>query len=307
MPDMSHVLNALLPVFILIALGFALRQHIFKSDNFWKPIEQITYYILFPALIVSNMAETEVHWNVVFPVLSVLAAATLIISALVMLIRNRFCDNGAGYTSVFQGSIRFNTYVGLSAAAALYGKTGVTLLAVIIALMIPLVNLLSVYTITRYGANGRTSFNEIARELATNPLIIGSALGIAINLAGIPLPFGIRPSVDSLGKASLPLGLLAVGSGLNMRTVKGNIFPLFFPGILKLLLLPLLVWFGSRIAGLDTFTMSIGVLYAALPTAPSAFILARSLGGDHTLMARIITIQTVAASLTLPVFLMTLG
>lgn len=300
---MSVAIAALAPVFALIALGFLLKLLVFRTDSFWEPLEKLTYYVLFPALLVVSMAQARVSGPVILPTVAVLAATMLVVAGLLSLLRPMLPIDGPAFGSVVQGSIRFNTYVGLAAAAVLYGRPGTALLAVVLALMIPLSNVLSVIALTRHAGSGGPSWRGTLGELAVNPLIIASLIGLSLSLTHTRLPPLVAPVLDSLGKASLALGLLAVGAGLNIAGLASNGLALAISVALKLAISPLLAFLGCKAFGLDMLATAVAVLFAALPPAPSAFILTRRLGGDHGLMAGIITMHTILAALTLPVVL----
>lgn len=304
---MSPTFAALAPIFALIALGFALKRTVFRAEAFWEPIEKITYFVLFPVLLVVSMAQARVAGPVIGPLAGVLAGTMLAITLLLALLRPALRIGGPAFSSVAQGSIRFNTYVGLAAASALYGPPGVALLAIVLALMVPLSNILSVLALVRHAGAGGPGWRGTARELATNPLIVASLIGLTLSLTDTPLPPLIAPALESLGRASLALGLLAVGAGLNLGAVAAGRIGLVVSVVLKLLVSPLLAFYACRALGLGWLATAVGVLFAALPPAPTAFVLARRLGGDHALMAGIITVQTILAALTLPLILSLLG
>jgi hypothetical protein len=209
-------------------------------------------------------------------------------------------DNPA-FTSVFQGSIRFNTYVGLATAAALFGDQGVALAAIILAILIPLVNVLCVAALTHYVSGGSASGRDVVVSLVTNPLIIACAIGIVLNWSGIGLPWLSGSILEIFSRAALPLGLLTVGAGLDVRAVQTATMPVAVASVLKLLVVPLLAVLACRMLALGGDTATIVIMFAALPTAPSAYILAQQLGGDVKLMAGILTIQTMLAALTMAV------
>lgn len=303
---MGSIASGLVPVFILIFLGTGLRKFFFRDESFWRPLEQLAYYVLFPALLISHISEATVDWARVGPVLTVLIGSLCTVAVVLLLAKGVLGTDGAGFTSVFQGAVRFNSYVGLSVAGALHGKEGIAFLSVIMSFTIPLINLFCVSVLTRYGRSDSPTAWAILRDLALNPLILGSLAGLFLSLFQIPLPVLIRQALDILGKATLPLGLLAVGAGLRRSALTTDIAAQVSSAGLKLLVLPVLGWAGSRLLGLDQFATSMVVMFAALPTATSAFILARCMGGDYRLMAGIITTQTVAAALTLPLALMLL-
>ncbi len=300
---MDVTIAALSPVFSLIALGFALRRFAFPSAAFWDPIEKLTYYVLFPALLVVSMAKARVAGPVVLPTVGTLAAVMLAATVGLALIRPVLRLDGPAFSSVLQGSIRFNTYVGLAAASALYGPEGVALLAIVLALMVPLSNVLSVLALTRYAGSGSPGWAGTMRELATNPLIVASIIGLALSLTATPLPPVVALVLDSLGRASLAIGLVAVGAGLDIGATAAKRTGLIVSIVVKLILSPVLAWFGARLLGLDPLGTSIAVMFAALPPAPSAYVLARRLGGDHGLMAGIITVHTIVAAVSLPLIL----
>jgi predicted permease len=304
---MNATFAALAPVFALIALGFALRRLVFRSEAFWEPVEKLTYFVLFPALLVSSMAQARVAGPVIVPAVAVLAATMLAVAALLIVLRPALGLGGAAFSSVVQGSVRFNTYVGLAAASALYARPGVALLAVVLALMIPLANVLSVIVLIRHAGDGTSGWRGLVRELVTNPLIVASAVGLALSLSETPLPPPVAPVLEALGRASLALGLLAVGAGLSLGALAMGGVGLVASTALKLVLSPLLAYALCRLLGLEPLATAIAVLFAALPPAPSAFVLARRLGGDSGLMAAIITLHTVVAALSLPLILSLLG
>ena len=159
-------------------------------------------------------------------------------------------------------------------------------------------------SLARGGGLWRTSL-VVGKGILTNPLILACLLGLAMNLSGIGLPPVVGPLLESLGKAALPIGLLAVGAGLALDSLRGAGRPLVVSSVLKLVVLPLVALLGlGGLAlagvGLDEASRGVVILYTALPCSASAYVLARQMGGDAPLMATIITTQTLAAMATLP-------
>ncbi|MBI5163168.1 MAG: AEC family transporter [Magnetospirillum sp.] len=305
---MLTVIAALLPIFLLIALGWGLRHGEVLDPAFWIPAEKLTYFILFPALLLTNLAEARLGNLPVAALasaqaLGIVAMAALAVSARGMLRRPPFRLDGPAFTSVFQGVVRPNTYVGLAAAAGLWGAPGVTLTAICVAVAVPLVNLLSVVAVVRWAVDkGRTPprWSATLLPVMRNPLIAACLGGIALNASGIGLPPVIGPLLKILAQASLPLGLLAVGAGLDLRASAAAGPAVALTATVKLVLLPALVAVAGRVLGLDGLPLTVCAVYAGLPAAPNAYILARQLGGDFRLMAAIITATTVAAIASLP-------
>jgi predicted permease len=303
---MSSIVGALAPIFALIVMGWAFRVRGWLTDSFWVPAEKLTYYVLFPALLTANLAEARLDGLPVAAILGAQGGATLIMAAAAAALaanahRPPLRLDGAGASSLFQGIIRPNTYVGFAAAASLFGAQGVTLTALCVALVVPLVNLLSVIACLRWaGAKGaRRGWRGLAKPIITNPIILSCAVGIALNLSGIGLPPVAGPLLKILGQASLALGLLAVGAGLELRAVRaaGPAVAVVLVG--KLLLLPALVAALAWTMGVRGLPLAVAIVYSALPVAPNAYVLARQMGGDARLMAAIITLSTMVAAVTL--------
>jgi hypothetical protein len=300
------ILSALAPIFALIMLGWALRRFLWPAPEFWASIEVLTYYVFFPALLITTLAQARVTWAVL-PFLAVPIGATLAMGAATALVRPLLRLDGPAYTSMFQGTVRFNTYVGLAAASALFGTDGVALLALAIAVMIFPVNILSIAVLARHAqarqAGGTPGLSALTIEMIKNPLIISSVVGLSLGAIGISLPAVIGPVLDILAKAALPLGLIAVGAGLNFGMVAARGLAIGTSALLKLAAAPLLALAATRAIGLDSLAAAIAVLYMALPPAPTSYILARRLGGDTELMAAIITVHTLLAAVTVPIVL----
>ena len=211
------------------------------------------------------------------------------------------------FTSAFQGALRFNTYVGVAGAAALHGTPGATVAAVAVALMVPVVNVMCVASFIAAGTLGAGSLGRSLAALARNPLILGCLIGIGLNVSGIGLPGWSADTVELLGRAALPLGLVAVGVALRPEALLRLDRGVWVTNAIKLGLMPALVLLLALALGLDPVSRDVALLFAALPTATSAYILARQLGGDAEMMAALITAQTLLAMATLPLWLRLAG
>ena len=174
---------------------------------------------------------------------------------------------------------------------------------VALATFIPIVNVMCVAVLSRYAGARPAGWREVGRALVHNPLIAGCAVGIALNAAGIELPAVINAVLDILGRAAMPFGVLCVGAGLSFAGVTGVRGGLAIVGAMKLVVLPTLAALACALLGVDPLGTGIVVLFAALPTATSAYVLSRQMGGDSALMAQTVAITTIAAGITLPVML----
>lgn len=299
------VLTALVPIFAVILSGYGLRRFNFPGNDVWPHVERLTYFVLFPSLLLQKTATASLPVQTVGPLAGALVSAVILMTGLLLLMRLWWPDSAAAFTSLFQGSIRFNTYVGLSAAFALFGNEGLTLAAIAIAVLIPFVNLLCVTVLVSFNQTGTRSWRTVVQEIIRNPLIISCTAGILLNLLGIGLHPAVNETLNIFGRASLPLGLLAVGAGLDISALRATSRIVLFSCIIKLLILPVFMWTATQVFQVTSPATAIAVLFAALPGSGSSYILARQLGGDSVLMANIVTAQVVFSMLSLP-FVMTL-
>jgi malonate transporter and related proteins len=294
------LLLALWPLFALIIAGYCLRRRNFPSAEFWPGAERLNYFILFPALLFSSLARAPLD-NPALPRLAIAVLLSLTLAWLaLLLLRRRYGWPAARFGAFAQGALRFNTYLGLAAIASLYGAPGMQLAALLLALLVPTVNVLSVWSLS---ADGAVSGRSLLLPMLRNPLILACLAGALMNLSGLGLPGGSERLLSLLAAASLPLGLLCVGAALQPRQLSSEVMPLFGNSLLRLLAMPLLAWAVAYGLQLPSLERSILVLFFALPTAPTAYVLTRQLGGDSQLMAGIITLQTLLAAASLPLLL----
>ena len=308
MPD---VLSSLVPVFLVIVVGWATRASGVIGEDHWVGFEKVTYYVLFPAVLIETLVKADLSSVPVLGVGGALVAAILTTSALLLATRGmlmaRLGMDGPAFTSVFQGATRWNTFVALAVAGSLYGPAGLTMSAVAIAAMIPLLNVLAIGVLSRYASARPLTAKGFVVTLVKNPFVWSCMIGIALNMLQPPIPKTLMSTTEILGRAALAAGLLVVGAGLEFSRLGRPRPGLAVSLVLKLALMPLLAtsfaaWFGVDGVGLGVVAVS-----SAVPTASGAYILARQMGGDAPLMAEILTIQTVAAMATMPLVLMAVG
>ncbi|WP_375740858.1 AEC family transporter [Pseudomonas boanensis] len=293
---MTTLLYALWPLFALIVGGFLLRRWDFPGEAFWPAAERLNYFILFPALLFSSLATAPLD-NPALPRLALAVFLGLGIGWSALLLTRRLLGwPAARFGAVTQGILRFNTYLGLAAIGSLYGKEGLAIAALMLALMVPTVNLMSVWALT---AERGVSLHGLLLPVAKNPLILACLAGALVNLAGFGLPGGTDRLLNLLAVASLPLGLLCVGAALRPQELAGEVPALAWNCALRLLAMPALAFAVTQVLGLPAMESNILVLFFALPTAPTAYVLTRQLGGDSHLMAGIITLQTLLAAASL--------
>lgn len=305
---MLTVLLSILPIFVLILLGLAMRRWNFPGDAFWPLADRSVYFVFFPALLIHNLARGDLGDLDPTGLFGTLLGSILLIAALSFAFRRLLPIDGPGFTSLFQGSVRFNTFVGFGAVAALAGNAGITLYAVVIAVAIPFLNFITVLVMMRHGANAQgATWRDQVLALAKNPLILACLIGILLNVSGLGLPRGIDAIFKTLGDAASPLGLLTVGAALQLDALRRGSRAVAVACLLKLLLYPLAMFGLARLWDLTLLETQVLVLWAMLPTSSASYILARQMGGDAPLMAAIVTATTVGAFITMPILLTLFG
>ena len=286
----------LLPDFALILLGVAIRRWMHLGDHFWNGVEKLVYFILFPALLINAIIKTRLDLASAMPLLGT-AFAAMVGGMLLGILPRLFSKLPAlTYASMFQCAYRFNSYIALAVAGMLFGSPGIATMGLIVGAAVPLANLVSVWMLARHGKVG------LWREVARNPLIWGTATGFLLNLLGFMPPAPLQAFLGRLADASIALGLITVGAALRLESTPGvRGFSLWLVGV-KLLALPLIALAVGSLLGLSGLNYQVVVLFAALPTASSAYILAMRMGGDGRSVAWLISATTLGSMLTLPLW-----
>lgn len=297
------MLNALAPVFFIILLGYALRRSGFPGSGFWEYVERSTYYIFIPVLLLETLSQAEIAGRDALPMLAAILLSILLLAVLLLALRPLTSFRGPEFSSVFQGGLRMNSFIGLAGIAALAGDQGLVLAGVALMGMIPLLNILCVSAVLGFSGKGSAGWGAVWLELFRNPLILACLAGFGLSLLPFALPEVLMRIFELLGGAALPLGLLAVGAGLHVRTIRAHIGAIAASSAVKLLLYPGLTALWCSLFGVTGPALTVAILFSGVPTAMSTYILARQLGGDTELMAAIITLQTALSAATLPLVL----
>ncbi|OCW56716.1 AEC family transporter [Hoeflea olei] len=299
---MIAIFESILPIFLVMLLGMALKRAPFVDQSVWPGLETLGYYLFFPMLLFVTLATAdfsslELGAVALAALIAVGVMATLAL-AIHPLAQARGLDNPR-YTSLFQTATRWNAFIALAIAERLSGTTGLALVALVMAVIIIPLNLINVAMLVWYGS-GTRSLSMLARRTVSNPLIIACVAGMMVNA----LPYGIYPPLEQgmnlIARAALGLNLLMVGAGLIVTDALRPSPAVLASTALKLVLFPLVMTAVALALGLTGEAAVILVLCAAVPTAMNGYVLARQMGGDTRLYAAAATVQTAASFLTIP-------
>ena len=301
--NMYAIFEAILPIFLLVMLGLVFNRWQFPAPGFWKVADRITYYVFLPALLVEKLVNTSFTLEDFYSLTSILMLMVIAVALFLVMIRRLLPISAASFTSVFQGAIRPNNYVVLAAATALFGSKGLALAAIAMAGVIPLVNVLCIACLNFYVAKNGRGIASLIKGVLSNPIVLACIAGIFLNVTRIGLPYVSNDLFKILSSAALPMGLISVGTGLQLVGSKRQALPVLVSSVLKLLVFPVLTYYALSMMGVEDVRRSVAVLFSSVPCAISSYILAGHLNGDQPLMATIITMETLAAFVTMPILL----
>jgi len=303
---MLSIVNALIPVISIIALGLLLkRSSLFSSDS-WAGFANLCYFVLFPALLIKTLATAELGSKETLLFSGMVLFAVFAMSGFMLLLypvlTRHFGVSKAAFTSLFQGATRWHGFIALSIVGLLFGDKGIAYMAITMAVIIPPLNIINVTVLAKFS-DGNSSLGDVLGKLYRNPFILACLVGASLNLTGIGLPEPLYSVFHIMGGGALGLGLLTVGAGLKLGLVLDHRFLVGFGSVIRLLGMPLLMFIGAWIFGIEGMPRTVAIIAAAVPTAASSYILARQMGGDAQLMANLITVQVLLSAATLPVMI----
>ena len=295
--------STLIPIILVIFLGFALKRKAFVNDTFWSGSDRMVYYVFFPALLISNISTMDLAEVPLVKLSAAIIMLLLLMTAALVLVQKIKPIDPAVFTSVYQGAIRYNTFIAVTlVATAFTSPLAMDVVALAVGVKVLSINVLCVVIFTVYLNKSASLTGKIAVVLK-NPLIIACVTGLLLNALSISLPEWLLASCQLLGQVALTLGLLSVGAGLIIRFNDWWSYPIVISVVFKLLVFPVAAYLIGTALELETVPLQVLVMMFAMPTAITAYILAGQLGGDQRVMAKIITIQTMLSGLTLFVIL----
>lgn len=299
---MSSALAAILPVFGVIGIGFIAKRMKVVPDTAWAAVNSFGYWMLYPAFLFSTVASADFSGPETLKFLGCLILGFALAAAWGLSLRAVVKSDGPAFTSVFQGSVRWNGFVILAAAPALYGPEGTALVALGFGPVVAFVNVISVSVLARWGNNDvKPTIAGAFAEVARNPLVLASIVGVIANLTGVARLLGPAGEAFSLlGRAAMPIALVSVGAALSFSELTKAPLYLVLGVTSKLLIAPVLMLGVGLWIGLSPLLLAVVVGVASMPSAPASYVLAREMGGDAPLMAGIVTATTLLALITIP-------
>jgi malonate transporter and related proteins len=292
--------DAIIPVFLVIALGAAIRHFAWLTDDFFTSMEKFSYNVAFPALLFSSTARLSFDSHQVADLALATLVPTILVFALCLALLSGWAGmSKASCSSVLQGVMRPNSYFGIAVSGLLFEPKTAALVMLALSLCLPVVNVIAIVMLSWWSGT-KTTVPAVLKTLASNPIILATLAGCLVSIAGLNLPSSLQGFLEILGKSALALGLLSVGGGLVFAREGLRPMALGLTSFVKLIALPLVAAKVCILFGVAGAVALAGCFYCALPTAPNAYILAKQMGGDARLMASLVSVQTLLAALTIP-------
>jgi predicted permease len=301
--SMQATLESILPVFLLILCGNGLRRIRLFDAAGWGAVDQLCYWFFYPVLIFITIVDADFAGleldSMILALLTTLALMVAFTLLLWPVLRAGDLARVGEYSSIFQTSVRWNSFMALVLAQKLFGAPGMAVVALVMAIIVLPINLVTVFVVTRF-ADRHADWLTVIRRVVTNPMVIAAAGGVLMRW----LPFGLYPPLDKtlqlIGQAALGLGLVAIGAGLRLRNLAKLRLVVIVPILVKLAIFPAVLLAVACLFGVTGSALSLLVLCTAVPTAMNGYVLAKQMGGDAELYATVTTLQTILSFATIP-------
>jgi malonate transporter and related proteins len=288
----------LFPDFSLILCGYLICRFTALNRPLWQQVESLVYFFLFPVLLFHSIMKSPIDLNAASSLIG--AGLALGVCAIVLsyslpywpLLGRRLDQRD--HAASAQVGFRFNSFIALALADRLAGPEGLLMISMLIGVCVPLFNIGAVWPMARHANTG------FWRELVRNPLIIATLSGLIGNLLGLRLPAWLDPSLSRIGAASLALGLMAAGAGMQLSTLRHGKLLGMSVLMVKHLLLPLVAWGMSQLFGLNPVQTTVLLAFSALPTASTCYVLAARMGYNGPYVAGLVTLSTLSGMWSLP-------
>ena len=299
------MLPAIAATLAIVALGYLLKQKDFLPDAVWQGLSPLCYWVLFPGMLFDLMSKMELSATFLGPFTAAIAIGSVAAIVYALVAARLAGLGGASTSSLVQGALRHNGFLVLSILQGGLGIAATQIAAIAIAFLVPISNIVSVFailTLTRSG-KGRDMRRAILGEIVRNPLLGAMLVGVGVNWLNVPVPAFIAQAAALLGAGALPLLLLGIGASLKFSAIRGHAVPLGLAIAAKMLVFPMALVGSGFLLGLDPLALAVLAAVGAAPTANSTYTLAVDLGGDAPLMAEIVSLQTVTAALSMPLWI----
>ena len=280
------------------------------TKAFWDGAEKLVFNFLLAPFLFVSVAQSQLAVGESVRFLLTGICAMLLGVAASFAVRYFIKADAVTHASVFQCGFRFNTYIGFAICTRFCGAEGPSLLAMLIAFWVPISNSIAVSDLVRAVAkrdNQSENRSQLLRTtvlgVARNPLIIATVLGLIFNYLGIELIQPVKDFLSHLGSASLAMGLLCIGAGLQFSNLAKHFKLIAVSCLVRLAVIPLMAWIVIQLTGLSGNAAAVVLVFASLPTAQSCYVMTANMHGNASIVAAVTTLQTLLSMLTLSILI----
>lgn len=306
---MNDIFSSTLPILLIPLLGSIIKRKWLTSEEFWRGIEKLSYFFLFPIMLFNSISVADLNASSIIRLVLALIISSSIIAVALIIYQKKTNFDKIQFTSTFQGAVRYNNYIFFGVSSPLLGQEGLAIVSAIASYMIIFTNIISVMIFSHYvpyssvAQSSKTSFIWTLKLIVQNPLIIASIIGFLFNYSNLELHLIIKKTLSTLSDSALAIGMLNVGAGLKFF-MRGTILKnVLFTSFVKLVAFPIVTIIVLSLMSITGTAKSVGVLYSCLPCASTSYALSRQLGGDPESMASIITFTTLFSIVSLSVLM----
>jgi len=296
------------PVFLLIILGNILRRIKVPDLSFWEVNDKLCYWVLIPALLFHFISQVNLSSEMLYIYAAIVFAGFFITFSSAIVLGKLLGYSPEVWTSILQGAMRQNAFIALAIAGSFFGAEGLKIASLFMFIYVPSINII-IITIMVMSLNQNAQKDSkkvlvnVFVEIFKNPFILAMIAGLLVSLSSLENMSVIIDTTELLGSAALPIMLLTIGAKIKVRDLTIKITPIIISNTLKLIILPLIVYFLASYYGLSQTEIVVAVIFASVPTATMSYTLAKQFGADDQLMRGILTTQVALSFITIPTIL----
>ncbi len=296
------------PVFLLIILGNFLRRINVPDLSFWEVNDKLCYWVLIPALLFHFISQVNLSSEMLYTYAVIVFAGFFIAFSSAIILGKLLGYSPEVWTSILQGAMRQNAFIALAIAGSFYGAEGLKIASLFMFVYVPGINIIiitiMVMSLNQTGQkDSKKIFLNVFIEIFKNPFILAMIAGLLVALFSLENMSVVIDTTELLGSAALPIMLLTIGAKIKLRDLTLKIMPIIISNTLKLIILPIIVYFVASYFDLSQTEIVVAVIFSAVPTATMSYTLAKQFGADDQLMRGILTTQVVLSFLTIPLIL----
>jgi predicted permease len=289
---MLNVIEIVLPVFLIIGLGYAIRRLRLVSGEFFSEVNTLVYYVCLPLLLFYKIAGADFSTSFNFRLVLATSAGVACCFSLSYLYGKWRTFSAPVHGSFCQGSFRGNlAYIGLAIVFNAYGDAGLTRAGILLGFLVPVLNIFAIFALL-LPQHQQTSSRKIIKQFVSNPLILASLVGLAWSYFKLPIPTILDRTLNIATGMTLPLALISIGGSFSLAKLKGDIGKAALATAMKLLFLPLITGVLMLLLNVSGLDFAIGLLMAGAPTAVATYIMANQMGADGDLAGTIVMMAT---------------